>query len=305
MSVTAALTDMNNAILDLQGSDYNTYERPLKKLARAIASDDLKDINDKLKAGVDFDKFVEDATKQGMGGDHLNWPDDKLAELGLILIIIEKGAADPRWFMNFGHNYFYSGSKLIAGIRKMTSSVIIPFSRDYKAYVEEQVAKLTTAEEKAVPPSTGTVDMTKVFIVHGQDELAKITLARVIEQQGLEAVILHEQVSKGMTIPEKLTHYGKVGFAVVLLTPDDVGRRKDQSDDQPRARQNVIMELGFFLGMLGRDKVFALLKDDIEMPSDYVGVVYEKMDAGGAWKTKLGHELEAAGFKIDFRKIGR
>lgn len=305
MSVAVALSDMNNAILDLQGSDYNTYERPLKKLARALASEALKDINDPLKASVDFDAFEAEADKGGMGGDTLNWPEDKLKEFGLVLTLIERGAADPGWFMNFGHSYFYSGSKLIAGIRKMTSSVIIPFGRDYKTYVQEHVTRSAITIDESAPMSVTSPDKTKVFIVHGQDELAKVTLARVIEQQGIEAVILHEQVSKGMSIPEKLAHYGKVGFAVVLLTPDDFGRRKDEADDRPRARQNVIMELGYFLGALGRDKVFALLKDEIEMPSDYVGVVYEKMDAAGAWKSKLGHELEAAGFDIDFRKIGR
>lgn len=305
MSVATALADMRNAILDLQAADYNTYARPLKKLALALGDDDLRSVNDGLKDGVDFDKWEAENTRgRGFGGESLDWPLEKEKELGLSLILIERGAADPNWFMNFGHRFYNNGSKLIAGIRKMTAAVIIPFERDYRNYVLQETAVKTVAEEaSSMPPPI--IDRTKVFIVHGQDDLAKITLARVIESQGLEAVILHEQVSKGMSIPEKLTHYGKVGFAVVLLTPDDLGRRKTDAAEKPRARQNVILELGYFLGALGRDRVFALLKDEIEMPSDYVGVVYEKMDDAGAWKTRLGRELEAAGFDIDFKKISR
>ena len=105
-----------------------------------------------------------------------------------------------------------------------------------------------------------------------------------------------------MTIPEKLIAHGGVGFAVVLLTPDDLGRAKTASEDQPRARQNVILELGYFVGLLGRDKVCALLKGGIEMPSDYVGTVYINWDAANAWKLELAKELKAAGYDIDFNQ---
>ncbi len=87
----------------------------------------------------------------------------------------------------------------------------------------------------------------------------------------------------------------------MLLTPDDVGRRKDktESDNQPRARQNVLLELGFFIGKLGREKVCALKRGDIEMPTDYVGVVWTEFDEAGAWRVSLGRELQAAGYQID------
>ena len=68
----------------------------------------------------------------------------------------------------------------------------------------------------------------------------------------------------------------------------------------PRARQNVVLELGYFIGRLGRDRVCALKRDDIEMPSDFGGVVYETFDSGGGWKQALGRELQAAGFDIDW-----
>lgn len=86
----------------------------------------------------------------------------------------------------------------------------------------------------------------------------------------------------------------------VLLTPDDLGTPKDRRDDlKPRARQNVIFELGFFIGRLGRSKVCALVKGNVETPSDYDGVVYTELDDAGGWKTKLTQELKAAGLNID------
>ncbi|MGX5733884.1 TIR domain-containing protein [Bosea thiooxidans] len=297
MTITTALNEINNAILDLQQADYNTFERPLKKLSKALGADELQEVNERLKASVDFEAFVEAADEGGSmaGSASLNWPDDKEQEFGLILTLIDRGANDPGWFMGFGHHWFYDGSKLIAGIRKMTKSVIIPFGRDYKTYITNMAPKLAK--------NTIDLDKTKVFIVHGHDELPRETLARFLEKQGLEAVILHEKANGGMTIPEKLIKHGDVGFAVVLLTPDDFGRAKDAKNDRPRARQNVLLELGYFVGRIGRDKVCALLKGDIEMPTDYVGVGYVKWDEAGAWKMQLAKELDEAGYDIDFNKV--
>ena len=117
-----------------------------------------------------------------------------------------------------------------------------------------------------------------------------------------EAVILHEQASQGMTIIEKIEAHGDVGFAVVLLTPDDSGAKKG-SEAVSRARQNVILELGYFIGRLGRARVTALRRGDVEVPSDFGGVVYENFDSGGGWKQALAKELAAAGFEIDWNLV--
>ena len=102
----------------------------------------------------------------------------------------------------------------------------------------------------------------KVFVIHGHDEAARETVARFLEKLGLEPVILHEQANKGHTIIEKFEDHADVAFAVVLLTPDDVGKGKgEKSDPKLRARQNVILELGFFLGRLGRKCVSPLSKE--------------------------------------------
>lgn len=97
---------------------------------------------------------------------------------------------------------------------------------------------------------------------------------------------------------EKMEAYHDVGYAVVLLTPDDEGGRKGDAP-KPRARQNVVLELGYFMGRLGRNRVCALKKGDIEIPSDYSGIVYVALDESSGWKLSLVRELEAAGYKID------
>lgn len=144
----------------------------------------------------------------------------------------------------------------------------------------------------------------RVFVVHGHDEEAKQSVARCIERLGLEAVILHEQANQGRTIIEKFENYSDVGFAVVLLTPDDVGSTKANANNLvPRARQNVILELGFFIGKLGRNRVCALHKGNVEIPSDFSGVLYERMDEGGAWRFALGRELRSVGIQVDLNKL--
>ncbi len=140
----------------------------------------------------------------------------------------------------------------------------------------------------------------RVFVIHGHDESARESVARFLEQLELKAVILHEQPNMGRTIIEKFEDHADVDFAVVLLTPDDVGALAKNGDEmKPRARQNVILELGFFLGKLGRERVCPLVKGDVETPSDYDGVVYTPLDDTGGWRTRLIQELKVAGFDID------
>lgn len=143
----------------------------------------------------------------------------------------------------------------------------------------------------------------KVFVVHGHDEGARETIARFLERLGFVPVILHEQANQGRTIIEKVEAHGDVGFAVVLLTVDDEGRIRGTTELRPRARQNVLLELGYFIGRLGRDRVCALKRGDVELPSDFAGVVWETMDAGTGWKQALGRELDAAGYSIDWNKV--
>ena len=145
----------------------------------------------------------------------------------------------------------------------------------------------------------------EVFIVHGHDNEAKETVARFVENLGIEATILHEQTNRGKTIPEKFEeHASKAGFAIILLTPDDVGKSKDKTDEfKPRARQNVVLELGYFWAMLGRDRMCVLYKEGVELPSDIHGVLYVPMNNPDEWQLKLAKEMKQVGLPIDLNKL--
>ncbi|MBS1164593.1 MAG: hypothetical protein H6R00_618 [Proteobacteria bacterium] len=170
----------------------------------------------------------------------------------------------------------------------------------------DSTAQLLTSTSAIMPTSVGpkTSASRKVFVVHGHDKATLETVARFLERIRFEAIILHEQANQGRTIIEKIEAHGDVGFAVVLLTPDDVGAMVG-GEQKPRARQNVILELGYFIAKLGRQKVCVLKRDAIELPSDFAGIVYQTLDEGGVWRNALARELEEVGFEIDWRKVGR
>jgi predicted nucleotide-binding protein len=162
---------------------------------------------------------------------------------------------------------------------------------------------LEEADAQPAAPASARQASRRVFVVHGHDEAARETMARFLERLKLDAVILHEQPNQGLTIIEKFeVHAAQVGFAVVLLTPDDLGEAQAGGTVAPRARQNGVFELGYFAGKIGRGKVCLLRKGEIEGFSDFHGVVYTTMDAGGGWKLELARELKAAGFDVDLNK---
>lgn len=143
----------------------------------------------------------------------------------------------------------------------------------------------------------------KVFIVHGRNSETKDSVARFIEKLGLQAVILHERPNIGRTIITKFQEESQgVGFAVVLMTPDDEGRLKDESSLNSRARQNVVFELGFFIGRLGSERVVAMVKGKIDKPSDFDGVLYISLDEAD-WPMRLVKELKAASLEGDWSKM--
>lgn len=146
----------------------------------------------------------------------------------------------------------------------------------------------------------------KIFIVHGHDREMKESVARTLEKLGLRLIILHEQPDMSRTIIQKFKDYSDVGFAIILLSPDDKGRcSRERSKLRARARQNVIFELGFFIGKLGQKRVLAIHKKhkEFEFPSDYAGVLYAPYDAAGKWQYKIVEELQAAGYSVDANKL--
>lgn len=178
----------------------------------------------------------------------------------------------------------------------------------------DEIRNYWRSDEQAISPvdvqaeqdgDTGQLVSRRIFLVHGRDEGAKSAVARFLEKLDLQPVILDEQANRGLTIIEKFESHSDVGFAIVLLTPDDEGAlRGDEKSGRHRARQNVIFELGFFIGRLGRQRVCALTKESaMEIPSDYSGVVYIPLDEGGGWQLALIKELKAADLDVDPNRV--
>ncbi len=148
-----------------------------------------------------------------------------------------------------------------------------------------------------------TLDRSNVFIVHGHDEAARLNLEEFLGKVGLNPIVLSRQADEGRTIIEKFEKYSNVGFAIVLYTYCDDGKEKTESEYKKRARQNVVFEHGYMIAKLGRNKVCALRKGDIEIPSDYQGVIFKTMDESGGWQMELAKELKAAGYSVDMNSL--
>jgi predicted nucleotide-binding protein len=165
------------------------------------------------------------------------------------------------------------------------------------AWLEGMIDELASSQESSQQPLGGN----SIFVVHGHDDGLKEKVARFLEQRGgLDVVILHEQTTMGRTIIEKLEDHSSVGFAVILLTADDVGRSRlaPDLDLEKRGRQNVVFEWGYFLALLGRQKVCALIEPGVQQPSDLSGVLAIPLDAGEGWKLSLLDEIAAAGIRV-------
>ena len=192
-----------------------------------------------------------------------------------------------------------------------------PTYAERRSYISEQFTILLDALEfgDSFPPATlpplssNSIPQTpqvarnkrKVFIVHGRDNETKIEVGRFIETLGLEAIILHEQASAGMTIIEKIEKYSNdADFTLILYTGCDKGRGAYETKvlARDRARQNVVFEHGYLMAKLGRENVCSLVKPGIETPNDISGVVYVELDGFGAWKTSVVKELRACGYSI-------
>jgi len=143
-----------------------------------------------------------------------------------------------------------------------------------------------------------------VFVVHGHDEALREKVARTLEKLGLKPIILREQPNEGKTLIEKFESKADVGFAVVLLTPDDIGYDKNKPNEAAgRARQNVVLELGYFVGRLGRNRVMTIKHPNLQLPGDVLGLVYSDATNESQWKFELVRELNAAGYKVDANRL--
>lgn len=176
---------------------------------------------------------------------------------------------------------------------------------DRAADPRREAGTITQVPRPSPPPTTSAVEVkraarnpNRVFIVHGRDNAARRSISEFLAGLGLEGIVLHDQPNMGRHLLTKFIDEAElVTFAVVLMTADDVGGLPG-SPLAPRARQNVILELGYFLAHLGQPKVCALVTPGLDTPSDFDGIVYIPMDSLAEWKRHLYRELRAAGLPV-------
>ncbi len=168
------------------------------------------------------------------------------------------------------------------------------------SFVQEDIELMVPADAQSNAPEPASAN-NKIFLVHGRDEAAKNEVALFLRTLGLDPIILHLRPNGGRHLLTKFREESEgANFAVVLMTPDDVGGIAGvDADVQPRARQNVVFELGFFIGKLGPAHVAALLKSTVEKPSDFDGIAYIPYGPGTSWKTELAREMHHAKIPFD------
>jgi len=200
--------------------------------------------------------------------------------------------AEPGWWLNHWQESLRSQLNLMKGLTDVLLS---------KINLQMQAAAQALSNNNVASHRGGK----RIFLVHGHDEGWSQTVSRFLEKLDQEMVILREQPNQGQTVIEKFEQHSDVGFAIVLMTPDDRGGVATSSLEQMhhRARQNVIFELGYFIAKLGRKRVTALYVEGVEIPSDYSGVLYLQLDARGAWRLELARELKEAGISVDMNKL--
>lgn len=142
-----------------------------------------------------------------------------------------------------------------------------------------------------------------VFILHGRDP-AKDELAAFLMRLGLQPIILCEQDHAGRTIIEQIEHHAlRADYAIALLTGDDEGHLAGKPDEKlPRARQNVVLELGLFLGILGRRRIAVLYRSGVELPSDLHGLLYIPFKTIAEARLQLVQAMKSAGLDVDANK---
>lgn len=179
-------------------------------------------------------------------------------------------------------------------------SVLEQIKAIFRVYLEEMEDEIDDANEENIGLDKIKSNFSKAFIVHGHDGELKESVARMIERQGIEAIILNEKANRGLTIIEKFEENSDSAAAICLFTADDIAKSKEESDYKVRARQNVVFETGYFMGKLGRQNVIMLADNDIEIPSDLSGVVYTNNQY---WQIEILKELNEIGYNIDMNKI--
>lgn len=225
--------------------------------------------------------------------------DDLLLEAGVAGLSAGRDAGSCRDRANAIVQFAIQNPSSVTAENSLLSAYLVRRASTTRPGAEKETSLLRVQE---IAPSANLASDTqssdrspnRVFVVHGQNETARTAVVSFLESIGLVGIVLHDQPNMGRHLLTKFIQEAElVTFAVILMTDDDVGSLKG-GKLEPRARQNVILELGYFLAHLGQAKVCALITPGLETPSDFDGIVYIRMDNEQRWQQELKRELLAA-----------
>ncbi|EML9988437.1 TPA: nucleotide-binding protein [Citrobacter amalonaticus] len=269
---------------DMKNKIQERIQKGLSLYQRSISNNfDLEDFNAEYRKWSDFNAEL---LKRSFTNEDFKIEYDDSGYSGLFIL-------DP----SLGERISDSKDNLQSKIRVLESIMerleLIPISH-------------SIIEETTATKSTSTVKTKKVFIVHGRDDVSKTSLEVFLREIGLEPIVLHRQADVGQTVIEKFEANSDVGFAFILLTPDEIAylRTDDSLPDSERnkelrARPNVMFEFGYFVGKLGRSKVCCLYTGEVAIPSDLNGLIYKQYNANVEEVAySIIKDLKATGYDI-------
>jgi predicted nucleotide-binding protein len=264
-----------------------------------------KDITERLKIGKEIrERKVEgDLQFQNFKSDFIKWNDYNIEYLKHVF-----NNEDNSYKLAYSTVYSWRFAWLKTFINSEQYNILIAELDNKILNLETLINKadLLKSFEKSELQSdkeSNNENDKNIFIVHGHNTEILESVARLIEKIDLFPIILNEMPNEGKTIIEKFEKYTNVNFAIIILADDDFGKSKLDGEMNDRARQNVILELGYFIGKLGRERVLPLYLENVELPSDIHGLLYVPIDKLNNWRYSVVKELKHSGYKIDANKL--
>lgn len=275
---------------NIQGANMQTFGGEVAYL--------FEHLDNEIKDNQVYKKYINDRAKwSGWPGDNRRWGIPTVFEEAKSLIFhLYKTIGED------GVDSYHIPMKLTPKTHGGDiNDSINNFNNQFIEYFQQALQDIINANPEIDDNKVEKTHGNTVFIIHGHDNELKTEVQLLLTRAGVNNLVLHERVDKGRTIIDKLVEEsGSSNYAIALLSPDDIGE-----NDSRRPRQNVVLEVGYFIGRLGKERVRLLKKGDIEIPSDLHGILYENHDLSGAWKIKICKELIAVGIHVDMEAITR
>lgn len=279
---------VNFFLRNIQGSNMKTFGSEVAHL--------FEHLDNEIKDNQIFNKYENERE------EWKDWPDDdngrwslpkRFEEAKSLVYHLYRTVAEQ------GENGYNLPANLTYEPHGNINDSIHNFNNQFIEYFQQALQEIVNANPEIEDNTVEKVKGNTVFIIHGHDNGLKTEVQLLLTRAGVNNLVLHEQPDKGRTIIDKLVgESSNSNYAIALLSPDD-----KLADGSTRARQNVILEIGYFIGRLGKERVRLLKKGDMEIPSDLQGILYENYDMSGAWKMKLCKELIAVGIFVDIEAV--